>query len=110
MSPEEQREVEIALLKKEVKWVKLKMTDMHKAQHGIRDDIGDLTFQISRLFKDDKTGDIGYIAMTKDLMRKHFATNKRIDGLETVKKFIWASMVLGSGAIGWLLKFIYDKI
>ncbi len=105
MDPNE--EIKIVLIEKDVKWLKLKMQDMHKAQNGIRKDIGDLSL---RLFNDDKTGDDGYFAITKDLQRKHFATNKRIDNLETIKKFIWTSMVVGSGAIGWVLKIIYDKI
>lgn len=98
---------EQTLLKENVKWLKLKHGDMHIEVKSIRIALNDLT---SRLFIDKKTGDVGYLGITKDLLKKHFLTNKRIDRLEVIKKFIWTSMVIGSGAIGWVLKIIYDKI
>ncbi len=115
MTPEEKKEQEKAiedakeqaLLKENVKWLKLKHGDMHLEMKSIRKSLSNLT---SYLFIDEKTGEDGYLAMTQNLLKKHYITNKRIDRLEVVKRFIWASMVFGSGAIGWILHIIYDKI
>ncbi len=115
MSPEEKKEQEkvireieeMTLLKANVKWLKLKHGDMHSEVKSIRIAVTDLT---RRLFIDEKTGEEGYLAITKDLLKKHYVTNKRIDKLQVVKKFIWTSMVIGSGAFGWVLKIIYDKL
>jgi len=80
---------------------------MHLSIKGIQTILGDFS---TRLFNDEKTGGLGYFAITEDLIRKHYETQKRIDKLQVVKKFIWTSMVIGSGAIGWILKIIFDKI
>lgn len=87
-------------------WMKSKIANISEFQHQIRSDIQGLSF---RLFDDEKTGVPGYLAQTKDLQEKHYETNKRIDKLQVVKKFIWASMVVGSGAVGWILRMIFMK-
>lgn len=87
-------------------WMKTKIEDINKFQYEIRSDIQGLSF---RLFDDVKTGVPGYLATTKDLQKKHYETNLRIDKLQVVKRFVWASMVVGSGAVGWILRMIFMK-
>ncbi len=100
MTKAQEREREFTLMKADVKWIKLKVGAMSKTQ----DDTAKLLSKISmRLFKDEETGFEGYFAVTRKLVI-------RVSKLETVKKAIWSALVLGSGAVGWILKVIYDKL
>ncbi len=74
MAPEEKKEQEkvikeieeMTLLKANVKWLKIKHGDMHSEVKSIRIALTDLT---RRLFIDEKTGEEGYFAIIKDLLK-----------------------------------------
>ena len=101
------QEKEFILMKAAIDWMKKKMIADSKVQKEMKENLSLIS---GVLLKNEKTGFEGYFALTRQLIKNDILTNKRIDKLETVKKFIWTSMVIGSGAIGWVLKVIYDKI
>ncbi len=115
MSPEEKKEQEkvikeieeMTLLKANVKWLKLKHGDMHSEVKSIRIALTDLT---NRLFIDEKTGEDGYFAIIKDLLKKHYETNKRVDRLENIKKAVIGVFLFGFTVIGIFIKTIWNYI
>ncbi len=115
MSPKDKKEEEkvikeieeMTLLKANVKWLKLKHGDIHSEVKSIRVDLTDLS---RRLFMDEKTGDEGYFAIIKDLLKKHYETNKRVDRLENIKKAVFAVFLFGFTIIGIFIKTIWNYI
>ncbi len=94
------KETEFALLKADVKWTKKKVSEINTMQKMMAEDLSKLS---SVLLKDEQTGFIGYISITRDLA-------KRVNKLETVKKAILGALFIGFLIVGWFLKTIWNYI
>ena len=90
----------IQLMEKDVKWTKKKTSDMEEVQKIMAKNVSKLT---GLLLKDDQIDSIGYIAVTRKLV-------KRVTKLETIKKAVIGSLFTGFFVIGWFLKALWSYV
>ncbi len=105
MTPEQIKEfyamkTSIQLMEKDVKWTKRKTSDMSTIQKMMAEDVSKLT---GLLLKDDQIDSIGYIAVTRNLV-------KRVNKLENVKKAVLGALFTGFLIVGWFLKTFWDYL
>lgn len=105
MTPEQLKEfvdmrISIQLMEKDVKWTKKKTSDMSTIQNMMAEDVRKMR---GLLLKDDQIDSIGYIAVTRNLV-------KRVNKLENVKKAVLTGLFGLAIFIGWSLKMIWNYI